>query len=544
MLNKLTIKGNIVDVIWKRIYKGIVYIENETIVKIEEKDVEEDIYIMPGFINSHVHVESSMLTPASFAEIAVKHGTVAVVSDPHEIANVCGNDGINFMLQSGKKTPLKFFFGAPSCVPATSFETSGHTLTSKDIDNLLKRDDIYFLSEMMNFPGVIYEDSEVLKKIELAHKYKKKIDGHAPGLSGNDLKKYVNAGISTDHECITIEEAIEKIKLGIKIQIREGSAAKNFESLYKLIDLYPEMLMLCTDDSHPDDLLNGHINLLVKRALKNNLDLFNVLRSVSYNVVNHYNIDVGLLQAGDKADFIIVDNLKSLNIEKTFINGNIVYDGKSTIFTNKETTIINNFNCNKINESDIKIENTGEKIKVINIIEGELFTQSFIYSHKQTGKYISSNINDDILKIVVVNRYKSSRPIIGFIKNFGLTKGAIAGSIAHDSHNIIAVGTTDNEIVNAINKIIEIKGGIVVCNNDQTDFLKLEIAGLMTNENVYSVAKKYESLDFKAKTLGAKLKAPFMTLSFMALLVIPELKIGDKGLFDGKKFELTSLFEN
>ncbi len=542
MLNKLTIKGNIVDVIGRRIYKGIVYIENEIIVKIEEKEVEEDIFIMPGFINSHVHIESSMLTPASFAEIAVKHGTVAVVSDPHEIANVCGNNGINFMLQSGKKTPLKFFFGAPSCVPATSFETSGHILSSKDIDNLLKRDDIYFLSEMMNFPGVIYKDSEVLKKIEFAHKYKKKIDGHAPGLSGNDLKKYADAGISTDHECITIEEAVEKIKFGIKIQIREGSAAKNFESLYQLIDLYPDMIMLCTDDSHPDDLLNGHINLLVKRALNKNLDLFNVLRSVSYNVVSHYNIDVGLLQTGDKADFIIVDNLKSLNIEKTFINGNIVYDGKSTTFTNKETTIINNFNCNKINESDIKIENAGEKIKVINIIDGELFTQSFIYSHKQTDKYISSNINDDILKIVVVNRYKPSKPIIGFIKNFGLTKGAIAGSIAHDSHNIIVVGTSDSEMVIAVNKIIEIKGGIVVCNNDQTDFLELEIAGLMTNKNIYRVAKKYELLDFKAKTLGTKLKAPFMTLSFMALLVIPELKIGDKGLFDGNKFELTSLF--
>jgi len=544
-LNKYTVEGNIVDVIKRNIYSGILYLESGIIKEIKKTNKSYSNFIIPGFINSHIHIESTMLSPSAFSEIAVKHGTVAIVSDPDEIANVCGVDGINFMIKDSKNADLKMFFGLPSCVPATVFETSGHKINSKLTKELLSRQDIFFLAEMMDFPGVVYNNKEVHEKIKTAHLLNKKIDGHAPALGGNALKLYAKAGISTDHECMTIREAEEKIKLGFKIQIREGSAAKNFESLYSLIDKYPDMVMLCTDDSHPDDLIKGHINTIVKRALEKKLNLFNILRSVSYNVIRHYNINVGLLQKGDPADFVIIDNIYSLNILKTFINGKCVYDkNNSKISIKAHTNIINNFKCNPININDIKIKNKGNVIKVIDVIDGELFTKSYKYRHKQKGKYISGNIDDDILKIVVVNRYSQAKPAIGYIKNFGLKKGAIAQSISHDSHNIICVGTSDTSITKAINKIIKEEGGLVVFDDNDFSFLELEIAGLMTNKNIYETANKYIELNNKALSLGSKLKSPFMTLSFMSLLVIPELKLSDKGLFDGTKFELTSIFED
>ena len=540
---KLTIAGKIVDIFSETIFNGEIIVENGKIVEIIKTVKEYRNYIMPGFVDAHVHIESSMLVPSEFAKLAVRNGTVATVSDPHEIANVLGIDGVDFMIKNGKTVPFKFYFGAPSCVPATSFETSGAKLNSNDVRKLLQRKDIHYLSEVMNFPGVIYEDNDVLEKIKLAVKYNKPVDGHAPGLSNSDLKKYAQAGITTDHESSTLDEAIEKIKLGIKLLIREGSAAKNFTALYKAIDLYPKEVMLCTDDLHPDDLISNHINYLVKKGVLFDVNIFNILKAATLNPVVHYNLDVGLLQKGDFADFIVVEDLRSFKILQTYINGELVFDKGNVLIKSSESLSPNNFNCSKIDEEDIKIEAKSNFINLIEAFDGELLTKKIVTKVKPINGFIESNTKKDILKIVVLNRYnKNSKPVVGFINSFGLKKGAIASSIAHDSHNIIAVGVSDKDITNAINTLIDNKGGIVVANEKEIDSLVLEVAGLMTNKDGILVAAKYKELNKKVKKLGTKLNSPFMTLSFMALLVIPELKIGDKGLFDVEIFKPIPLF--
>ena len=538
MENKsFSVSGRIVDVLKQRIFSGIVEVENGKIKNIIETPVDEQHYIMPGFIDAHVHIESSMLVPSEFAKLAVTHGTVATVSDPHEIANVLGIDGVKFMIKNGKKVPFKFFFGAPSCVPATTFESAGATLGIKETEELLKMDDIYYLAEMMNFPGVLFENEEVMGKLALAKKYKKPIDGHAPGLKGNDAKKYADAGITTDHECINTEEAIEKIKNGIKIQIREGSAAKNFNSLYSLIDEYPDKVMLCTDDTHPNDLLKDHIGKLIKMGLDKGLNFFNLLKAATSNVVKHYNIPVGLLQINDPADFIIVDDLSNLNVQATFINGEKVAENGEALFTTKTSEIINNFNTEYINAEEIVMRSNNERTKVIEVIDGELVTRMSERTLHITNGELQPDIANDILKIIVVNRYKKERPIIGFVRNFGLKRGAIASSIAHDSHNIVAVGTNDKDLVTAVNTIIKNKGGICAClNNDIVD-LKLEVGGLMSTRDGKIIADEYEKVHNRAIELGSELKSPFMTMAFMTLLVIPAIKIGDKGIMDVNKFK-------
>ncbi|MEA3318244.1 MAG: adenine deaminase [Bacteroidota bacterium] len=537
-------KANIVDVVSKEIYYGEVSVNNNKISKISRigDTIKGEKYILPGFVDSHIHIESSMLSPIGFANIAVKHGTVATVSDPHEIANVLGEEGVNYMIDSGKKVPLKFFFGAPSCVPATPFETSGAVLDSKAIKKLLEKDDIYYLAEMMNFPGVIFKDNEVMQKIKDAHLLKKPIDGHAPGLSGDDLNKYAEAGISTDHECSSLAEAEEKIAHGMNIQIRDGSAAKNFEALFPLIDKYPEKVMVCMDDCHPDDLLNGHINRVIKNALKKNCDLFNILRAVTLNPIKHYNLNVGLLQENDSADFIIVDNLNNFNVQSTIIDGNEVFANNKVMFDSPEIIAINNFNCSEISLKDIEVKDNNKNINVILAKDGDLYTTKETVKPKIVEGKIVQDLSRDILKVVIVNRYKKAEPVVGFIKNFGLKKGAIAGSIAHDSHNIIAIGASDNEIVNAISVLVENKGGIVACENNNVKNLVLDIAGLMSSDTPEYVANTYSEINAMAKSLGSKLHAPFMTMAFMSLLVIPELKIGDRGLFDVNKFDFVSLF--
>ena len=541
--NKNTIQGKIIDVVNERIYNGVLTIENQKIRSIKEVDKEFANYILPGLIDAHVHIESSMLVPSEFAKLAVRNGTVATVSDPHEIANVMGIEGVKFMIENASSVPFKFYFGAPSCVPATNFETSGCKLLSKDVFELLKNDNIYYLSEMMNFPGVISEDEEVLRKIKYALQLNKPIDGHAPGLTGEQLIKYAKAGITTDHESSCLDEAIEKIKLGIKLLIREGSAAKNFTALYKAIDMYPEQTMLCTDDAHPHDLLKGHINTLIKKGINYDVNFFNLIKAATLNPIKHYNLDVGLLQKGDKADFIVVEDLKNLNILKTYINGQLVFDKGKVLFNSGQTKNINNFKCKDINEDDIKVPVLSEAVNVIEAIDGELYTNKIVYTHKSKNKFLESNTKDDILKIVVLNRYNtSSKPIVGFIKNFNLKNGAIATSIAHDSHNIIAVGVSDTDIIKAINIIISNKGGIAVINENNSLNIQLEIAGIMTSKNGEQIATKYTKLEKEVFKMGTKLKAPFMTLSFMALLVIPEIKIGDKCLFDVQKFVPISLF--
>jgi len=540
----MEIKGNIFSFEKEKFIKGKIIINNEIITDIIEEENDSNLYIMPGLINSHVHIESSMVSPLEFSKLAVKHGTVGIITDPHEITNVLGTKGLDYMIDNAKKTKLKIFFGVPSCVPATNFETSGAILNSKLVDEYLNKKEFVALSEMMNYPGVIFDDEEVHKKLKSAQKYNKPIDGHAPGLSGEDLKKYVNSGISTDHECTNVNEALEKIKLGMYVQIREGSAAKDFEALHSLIDSKPDNIMLCTDDTHPDDLVKGHINSIVKKALNKGHNIFNIMKAVNLNPVKHYKLDVGTLKKGDKADFIIVDNLKDFNILSTFINGEEIYKNGEILINNNSHDEINNFNISKINISDIEIENIeNKKINVIVCKDGDLITKKSVEIPKIVNNKIVSDIDNDILKIVVLNRYKQSKPAVGFIKNIGIKNGAIAQTIAHDSHNIIAVGTSDEDIVKVINQLIENKGGMAVFNGKTMETLKLEIAGLMTNKSVAEIGSKYEKLNEMVRDMGSELHAPFMTLAFMALLVIPEIKLGDKGLFDATKFEFMNLFE-
>ncbi|MEI2823068.1 MAG: adenine deaminase [Chitinophagaceae bacterium] len=547
-MSSSSISGNLADVHLQKIYAATITVENGIITAIEKTSDEADPssdFMLPGFIDSHVHIESSMLVPSEFARMAVVHGTVATISDPHEIANVCGMEGVEFMIENGKTVPFKFNFGAPSCVPATVFETAGATLDVKDVTNLLKRKEIKYLSEMMNFPGVLFKDKSVMQKIAAAHQQNKPVDGHAPGLRGEQAKQYIEAGISTDHECFTYEEALEKLQYGMKIIIREGSAAKNFEALIELLNDWPEMMMFCSDDKHPDSLVLGHINQLCARAVAKGIDLFKVLKAACVNPVMHYKLDVGLLRKGDAADFIVVKDLKKFEVVKTYINGVLVAEEGRSLIKTSRSEIINNFSCSKKSAADFALPWNGKNENpVIEALDGQLITNKLSVKPKVVDNYIVSDVANDILKIAVVNRYQSAPVASSLIKNFGLKKGAIASSVAHDSHNIVAVGVDDESICHAVNLVIEHKGGIsCVCpaapNGSWTEMaLPLPVAGLMSNEDGYMIAAQYEQLDRMAKVeLGATLASPYMTLSFMALLVIPHLKLSDKGLFDGDRFE-------
>ena len=536
-----TISGNIIDVPGRKIFPGTINIDGKKISDIKKESNTYKNYILPGFIDAHVHIESSMLVPSEFARAAVRHGTIATVSDPHEIANVLGMEGVRFMIDNARKVPFKIYFGAPSCVPATAFETSGAVISPQDIKELFEKDNLKYLSEMMNFPGVIFSDKEVMKKINIAKGFGKPIDGHSPGLTGDDLKKYAAAGISTDHECFTLEEANEKISLGMKILIREGSAAKNFDALKTLVRDKTSEVMLCSDDKHPDDLLEGHINLLVKRCLAEGYDLFDVLQCTIVNPINHYGLDVGMLKIGDAADFIVIDNPENFNVLETYIDGNKVYGDGKVFIESVAVNELNKFNLTKKTIEDFKVYANEGALNVIEAFDGELITKAIKVKPKVSQGYIESDIENDILKIAVINRYDDGKPAIGFIKNFGIKKGAIASSVAHDSHNIICIGTNDGDMSAAVNSLVDSKGGISVCEGEKCDVLKLSVGGIMSSEDVYQVSEKYKMLQKKAKEMGSKLKAPFMTLSFMALLVIPELKLSDKGLFDGVKFQFTSL---
>ena len=556
----MQIQGQIVDIQNKRIYTGEITVENGKIISIIEKNHALKNYIIPGFIDAHIHIESSMLVPSEFAKIAVLHGTVATISDPHEIANVLGKDGVYYMIENSKKVPLKFHFGAPSCVPATSFESAGAIIDSEGIKELMGSPDIYYLAEMMNYPGVLFDDAEVLKKIQWAKHFNKPVDGHAPGLRGEPIKKYISAGITTDHECFTFEEAEEKLALGMKVLIREGSAAKNFEAL---IDLLPENysnMMFCSDDKHPDDLIVGHINLLCARAVAKGIDVFKVLQAACINPVNHYKMNVGLLKVNDAADFIVVEDLVDFKVQKTFINGELVAENGKSFVRHVAFETPNSFNITSKAISDFatpvrygsgKVSGSGSKIRVIEALEGQLITNEIHHKPLIVDGQLVSDTENDILKMAVVNRYQNTtrgeaelseaKPAIAFIKNFGLKKGAIASSVAHDCHNIVVVGTSDIEICNAVNLIIENKGGVCAVNGSENKILALPVAGIMSDKNAWETGKLYQEIDAMAKELGSPLKAPFMTLSFMALLVIPDLKLSDKGLFSGNTFSFVDL---
>ena len=543
MRNSFTIEGRIVDLVNSKIFPGRITIADGRIAKVEETAVDSTQYIMPGFVDAHVHIESSMLVPSEFARLASCHGTVATVSDPHEIANVLGKAGVKYMIENGKKVPFKFFFGAPSCVPATPFETAGCCLDADAIEELMASPDIYYLSEVMNYPGVVNDDPELLRKIAAAKRHNKPIDGHAPELMGAMLRKYVAAGITTDHECFMLAGALEKIHLGMKILIREGSAARNFDALIPLMASHPDKLMFCSDDKHPDELDDEHIDVLVRRAIALGYNVMDVLKAASFNAIRHYHLNVGLLQEGDDADFIVVDDLNNVVARQTYVRGMLIAENGVSNIKYVETETPNNFKANYLYADDLFVPDEGKRIKVIKCFDGQIITRSFVTTPKVVDGAIVSDTEHDILKIVVVNRYQPTRPAVGFIQGFGLHRGALASSVAHDSHNIVAVGVNDNDILHAVNLLIEHTGGVTAYCSTEMVAVPLPVAGLMSNEDGYQVAQAYQNANALAKRLGTTLYAPFMTLAFMALLVIPELKISDKGLFDVTRFGFTSNYE-
>ena len=537
----MIVQGNIVDIQNKQIFKGEVEVIKGKILAVRKANHTNENYILPGFVDAHIHIESSMLVPSEFAKIAVIHGTVATVSDPHEIANVLGVKGVDFMIENGKKVPLKFNFGAPSCVPATSFESAGAIIDADDIKLMMENPDIKYLAEMMNYPGVLFDDAAVLAKIQHAKNNNKPIDGHAPGLRGDDVTKYIAAGISTDHECFSYDEALEKLQKGMKVIIREGSAAKNFEALIDLLPVHFENMMFCSDDKHPDDLLLGHINQLCERAVAKGINVFKVLQVACINPVKHYNLDVGLLQKGDDADFIVVEDLQKFNVLETYINGELVAKNEESFVKSVDFEVLNNFNTDKKEIKDFRFESSAKKIRVIEALDGELVTNQIEADSLIIDGNLISNTKTDVLKMTVVNRYKNDEPAIAFIKNFGLKEGAIASSVGHDSHNIIAVGVSDEMICKAVNLIIENNGGICAVTKSEEKIVSLPVAGIMSDKPAEEIGKAYAELDKMAKEMGSSLQAPYMSLSFMALLVIPSLKLSDKGLFDGTSFKFTSL---
>jgi adenine deaminase len=536
------LSGRIVDPVRRRVFPGTVAIENGRISAVEERADATGSLLMPGFVDSHVHVESSMLPPSEFARLAVRFGTVATVSDPHEIANVLGAPGVHWMIENGRTVPFKFHFGAPSCVPATSFETAGATLDSAAVRALLERPDILYLSEMMNWPGVLFGDPEVAAKLRAARELGKRIDGHAPGLMGQDAARYAAAGIETDHECFTYEEALGKIRLGMKILIREGSAAKNFDALRPLLRDHAGMCMLCSDDKHPDDLVAGHIDRLAARAVAAGVPAWDVLAAACVNPVHHYRLPVGLLQPGDPADLIEVEDLKDFHVKRTWIGGRLVAENAKTLFDTARATPVNAFRCSPKKAEDFRIPARGPQVRVIEALDGQIVTREAHMPAATSGGFATADPSRDLLKIAVVNRYADAAPAVAFIRGFGLKSGALASTVAHDCHNIVAVGADDASLARAVNALVEARGGVAFAKGDRASVLPLPIAGLMSPDSGETVAAAYSKIDRETKDAGVTLKAPFMTLSFMALLVIPQLKLSDKGLFDGQAFRFVDLF--
>lgn len=544
IMESFKVSGQIVDVVAGRVYAGEIEITNGHITSITEDRGVVGPLIIPGLVDSHIHIESSMLIPSEFARLAVVHGTTSVVADPHEIANVLGMDGIRFMIQNGLTVPFNFYFGAPSCVPATTFETSGAILGPEEVDELLSWPEIKFLSEMMNFPGVLQGDKSVLAKIASAVKHGKPVDGHAPGLMGEDAVKYAKAGVTTDHECFTTNEAIGKIKAGMKILIREGSAARNFDDLIELIVPYPQMIMFCSDDKHPDDLVKGHLNLLIKKAIVAGYPFMDVIRACTLNPVRHYHLDSGLLQKGDKADFILVDNVNEFNVLSTYVSGRLVAEKGVSLIKGVQVSPVNNFNPLMPQLDDLKVEaGSSTHINVIQAIDGQLITRRMTCNAKIVDGEVVSDIKNDLLKMVVVNRYHQEKPSISFVNGFNLKAGAIASSVAHDSHNIIAIGADDHSLLRAISIIMNNRGGICFYTQEHQGVLPLPVAGLMSMDDGYQVAEQYQLINKAVHTMGTALESPFMTLSFMSLLVIPELKLSDKGLFNSRTFSYTKLLD-
>lgn len=539
-MSGFSVRGHLVDIPARRIFPAEVTVADGRIALIEEITESVHGYLLPGFVDAHVHVESSMLVPSEFARLAVTHGTVATVSDPHEIANVLGVEGVEYMIANGKEVPFHFFFGAPSCVPATSFETAGAAIDAAATGRLLENPDIGYLAEMMNFPGVLNGDPEVLAKIAHAHRSGKPVDGHAPGLKGDMARRYCAAGISTDHECFTREEALDKLACGMRILIREGSAAKNFDALIGLMHDHWRQLMFCSDDKHPDSLVLGHIDRLCARAVALGHDVFHVLQAACMNPVEHYRMPVGQLREGDQADFIEVGDLTGFKVKRTWVKGRLVAEEGKSLITGVSASRPNNFNCSPKRPADFTVPAKSGDLLVIEALDGQLITPKKWLPPTVVDGSCVADPTKDLLKIAVVNRYHDVPPALGWITNFGLKRGAIAGSVAHDSHNIVAVGTNDDDLCSAINHVIAHRGGISLASGEHHRSLPLPVAGIMSDADAYTVADAYAEMDREAKELGSTLAAPYMTLSFMALLVIPHLKMSDRGLFDGDTFQFVS----
>ncbi|HHL52692.1 MAG TPA: adenine deaminase [Flammeovirgaceae bacterium] len=539
-----TLAGQIVDITGRNTYPGRIVVEQGIISCVEALDEAPSHYLLPGFVDAHIHIESSLLVPSEFARLAVPFGTVATVSDPHEIGNVLGLDGVHYMLANGEQVPFKFYFGAPSCVPATPFETAGATIDVAGVTELLADKRIKYLAEMMNWPGVLARDPEVMAKIAAAQQAGKPVDGHAPGLRGDQASQYIAAGISTDHECFTAEEALDKLKHGMYVQIREGSAARNFAALHRLLHDHAHRMMLCSDDKHPDSLIEGHIDQLVRRAVAAGIDVYKVLQAACVNPVKHYGLEVGLLQPGDPADFIVVNNLQEFRVLQTYINGQLVAQDGRSLLPHLAAEPVNQFACSPKQAADFALPAEGKTIKVIEALDGELVTNRLDLPATIVNGLAVADPQRDILKLTVVNRYADAPPAVAFIKGFGLQQGALASSVGHDSHNITAVGVDDESLARAVNLVIAEQGGLAAVGPDTEQVLPLPVAGLMSNRDGYEVAQDYIALDRLSKELGSSLRAPFMTLSFMALLVIPALKLSDKGLFDGERFAFTEVFSS
>lgn len=552
--------GQVVDLHARRVFPGRVEWAAGRIVRVwEDRAVRARRLIMPGLVDAHIHIESSLLPPAEFARLAVVHGTVATVSDPHEIANVLGARGVAWMIANGKHAPLKFNFGAPSCVPATSFETAGAALKANAVSRLLARPDVKYLAEVMNFPGVLGGDPALRRMIEVAKKLGKPVDGHAPGLRGAQARAYATAGPSTDHECFTLAEARNKLVAGMKILIREGSAARNFAALAPLLKTHPGRVMFCCDDLHPDLLVGGHIDRHVRRALATGADRFDVLRCASVNPVEHYGLDVGLLRAGDPADFIVLDGWRCFRVQRTYLRGELAAANGRTRLPRRRAATPNKFRAKPRTAEDFvcragipipatqtKAEhgNPTRQLNVIEALNGQLVTRHLREPARVVAGCLVPDVKRDLLKIVVVNRYVPRAPVaVGFVKGFGLKAGAIASSVAHDSHNIVAVGCDDASLAAAVNRVIRHRGGLSVVGRGRSVVLPLPVAGLMSDRDGRTVARRYIELDRWAKRLGSRLDAPFMTLSFMALLVIPDLKLSDRGLFSAARWGFVPVAE-
>ena len=534
----MKIKSNIVNVITDEIYPAEVEIKEGHIKRVTQLNRKQDTTMIPGLIDSHIHIESSMLVPTRFAQTALKHGTTSVITDPHEIANVMGIEGINYMINDSKNTPLNFYFTVPSCVPSTKYETNGATLDSKITDELLSQKDFIGLSEVMDYHAVLNDEEEITKKIESAKKYNKTIDGHAPLLRSTKLQKYISAGITTDHESVTKEEVIEKKRLGMKIMIREGSESK---TLKDFINLKPDFIV--TDDLKAEELVKGHLNTIIEKAVKLGYDIQEILKLVTINPAQHYQLNTGSITPGRKADLVILDNLEDFNIKEVISSGIRAYKNNKLLINPQPQPLTTKINVKNKTAEDFEIlthnkNTTKALVNIIKVTDNQIVTDNITREVKVKDGKIQTNTKDDTLKISVVERYGHTTTYTALITGFGLTDGAISSSVAHDSHNIITIGTNSQLMAKATNEVIDNNGGLAAVNNNQTISLKLEVAGLMTKDNAEKVAQKSSQINEYTKTLGSKLTNPFSTLSFMALPVVPALKITDKGLFnvDENKF--------